>query len=311
MATANAKAGTYDILHSGGLNGTTFSGVTGLSPNFAVSLWLHGDRRFSHTYGATRLQFRPQPQSAGRRRRAQRCRQWRRHSSGGPCQHVHVDGSCARQCAEPAQRRSGDRCRAQRVSADERVSHAHARSVRRWAVRRRAWCRWGNRLCARSGGVAARYRARLCVDPQQGAARPSFDQRWTAWGAGYGGSSNTRGDPTAGTNNLTASTFGYAGGMDYHFTPDTRLALRWPAVGPTGDSPITSGAVAVMRFRLASTASHALVPPISAARSPLPITGSRPIALRSVTSLLRASSGKATARALRAVTAMRCCLHWA
>ena len=52
-------------------------------------------------------------------------------------------------------------------------------------------------------------------------ARPSFDQRWTAWGAGYGGSSNTRGDPTAGTNNLTASTFGYAGGMDYHFTPDT------------------------------------------------------------------------------------------
>ena len=72
-------------------------------------------------------------------------------------------------------------------------------------------------------------------------ARPSFDQRWTAWGAGFGGSSNTRGDPTAGTNNLTASTFGYAGGMDYHFTPDRRLALRWPGVGPTGDSPITSG----------------------------------------------------------------------
>ena len=146
------------------------------------------------------------------------------------------------------------------------------------------------------GGVAARYRARLCVDPQQGARRPSFDQRWTAWGAGYGGSSNTRGDPTAGTNNLTASTFGYAGGMDYHFTRTPRLALRWPAAGPTGDSPITSGAVAVMRFRLASTASHALVPPISAARSPLPITGSRPIALRSVTSLLRARVGQTATR---------------
>jgi hypothetical protein len=38
VATASAKAGTYDILHSAGLNGTIFSGVTGLSPNFAVSL---------------------------------------------------------------------------------------------------------------------------------------------------------------------------------------------------------------------------------------------------------------------------------
>jgi hypothetical protein len=29
-------------------------------------------------------------------------------------------------------------------------------------------------------------------------ARPSFDQRWTAWGAAFGGSSNTSGNPTAG-----------------------------------------------------------------------------------------------------------------
>jgi hypothetical protein len=38
VATPNAKAGTYDILHSAGLNGTTFSGATSLNPNFAVSL---------------------------------------------------------------------------------------------------------------------------------------------------------------------------------------------------------------------------------------------------------------------------------
>ncbi|MGA3307743.1 MAG: autotransporter domain-containing protein [Xanthobacteraceae bacterium] len=51
--------------------------------------------------------------------------------------------------------------------------------------------------------------------------KPTFDQRWTAWGAAYGGSSTTNGDPTVGSSNLTASTYGFAGGMDYHVTPNT------------------------------------------------------------------------------------------
>ena len=48
----------------------------------------------------------------------------------------------------------------------------------------------------------------------------AFDQRWAAWGSGFGGSSTTNGDPAAGTNTVTARTFGFAAGMDYHFTPD-------------------------------------------------------------------------------------------
>ena len=31
----------------------------------------------------------------------------------------------------------------------------------------------------------------------------------------------TNGNATAGSNNVTASTFGFAGGMDYHVTPNT------------------------------------------------------------------------------------------
>jgi outer membrane autotransporter protein len=48
-----------------------------------------------------------------------------------------------------------------------------------------------------------------------------FDRRWSAWGTGFGGSNQTNGDPAAGTNNVTARNFGFAGGMDYHFTPDS------------------------------------------------------------------------------------------
>ena len=51
---------------------------------------------------------------------------------------------------------------------------------------------------------------------------PSFEQRWSAWGGGYGGYNHTDGDPAVvGSHDLTARTFGFAGGFDYHFTPDT------------------------------------------------------------------------------------------
>ncbi len=50
---------------------------------------------------------------------------------------------------------------------------------------------------------------------------PTFDQRWTAWGAAYGGSNSTNGDPTVGSNQVTAHTYGFASGMDYHVTPNT------------------------------------------------------------------------------------------
>jgi hypothetical protein len=48
----------------------------------------------------------------------------------------------------------------------------------------------------------------------------SFGQRWSAWGAAYGGSGHANGDPAIGSNNVTASDFGFAAGMDYHATPN-------------------------------------------------------------------------------------------
>jgi autotransporter-associated beta strand protein len=51
--------------------------------------------------------------------------------------------------------------------------------------------------------------------------KPAVDQRWSAWGSAFGGTNTTNGDPIVGSNNVTATDFGFAAGMDYHFTRDT------------------------------------------------------------------------------------------
>jgi len=48
-----------------------------------------------------------------------------------------------------------------------------------------------------------------------------FDQRWSVWGSGFGGTSKADGDPLVGSNTVTASDYGFAAGMDYRISPDT------------------------------------------------------------------------------------------
>jgi uncharacterized protein with beta-barrel porin domain len=70
--------------------------------------------------------------------------------------------------------------------------------------------------------IALAYNAILKAPPPKPAP---LDQRWTAWGTAYGGSDKTNGDPAVGSNTFTASTFGFAAGMDYHPAPDTILGF--------------------------------------------------------------------------------------
>jgi hypothetical protein len=48
----------------------------------------------------------------------------------------------------------------------------------------------------------------------------TFDQRWSGWGAGYGARSLTAGNSTVGSTDVTTTSAGYAGGMEYRPTPD-------------------------------------------------------------------------------------------
>jgi uncharacterized protein with beta-barrel porin domain len=54
----------------------------------------------------------------------------------------------------------------------------------------------------------------------------SFEQRWSVWGAGYGGSNRTTGDvAVVGSHDLSARTVGGAAGLDYRLAPGTVVGL--------------------------------------------------------------------------------------
>ncbi len=67
--------------------------------------------------------------------------------------------------------------------------------------------------------VALGYNSVLKAAPS--AANGGFDRRWTAWGSSFGGSSTVNGNAAIGSNNVTARDYGFAGGMDYHFSSNT------------------------------------------------------------------------------------------
>ncbi len=54
---------------------------------------------------------------------------------------------------------------------------------------------------------------------------PAFDHQWTTWGSGYGGYGTFNGNAAVGSNNVTASAYGFAAGMDYHVAPDLKLGF--------------------------------------------------------------------------------------
>jgi autotransporter-associated beta strand protein len=61
---------------------------------------------------------------------------------------------------------------------------------------------------------------------------PVYEPRWTAWGGAYGGSNHTSGDiAITGSHDLSASTVGFAGGFDYHYSPDTVLGFAFAGGG--------------------------------------------------------------------------------
>ncbi|WP_245334878.1 autotransporter domain-containing protein [Bradyrhizobium mercantei] len=51
--------------------------------------------------------------------------------------------------------------------------------------------------------------------------QPNFDQRWSVWAAGYGGSQTTSGNAVLGSNNTSSSIYGTAVGADYRVSPNT------------------------------------------------------------------------------------------
>jgi uncharacterized protein with beta-barrel porin domain len=76
--------------------------------------------------------------------------------------------------------------------------------------------------------VAAAYDSALDKPPPQLA---DFAQRWSAWGSGFGGYNTTQGNAATGAANVTATDYGFAGGMDYHASPDLKLGFALAGAG--------------------------------------------------------------------------------
>jgi uncharacterized protein with beta-barrel porin domain len=65
------------------------------------------------------------------------------------------------------------------------------------------------------------------------AAPQAFEQRWSVWGAGYGGSQSTNGNGAIGSNNTSSSIYGGAAGADYRVSPDTLIGFALAGGGTT------------------------------------------------------------------------------
>ena len=78
--------------------------------------------------------------------------------------------------------------------------------------------------------VALAYASVLKAPP----SAPTFEQRWTMWGAAFGGANRTRGDPVVlGAHDVSTQAFGFAGGLDYRVNPDSVIGVAL-AGGGTG-----------------------------------------------------------------------------
>jgi autotransporter-associated beta strand protein len=92
----------------------------------------------------------------------------------------------------------------------------------------------------------------------QAAAPVPFVQHWTAWGSGYGGGQFSSGNSAVGSSGLSSQIFGFAGGMDYHYSPDTIVGfalggagLNWGLSGGLGggrSNSFQSGVYGITRF---------------------------------------------------------------
>jgi T5SS/PEP-CTERM-associated repeat protein len=234
----------YDILHSAGLNGTTFSGLVLSSSNYAGKLIYSGtDVYLSLTANLGGGGGSSGPVGCGAGLSGNQC------NTAGALNNFFNNGGTLPQSFADVFSLTG-------TALSNALSHLDGEVA---TGAERAAFQLTNQFLSvmldpfvygRSGGFAGGGGGAIGFAPEQqdnlppdvalayaailnkSPAPPVFDQRWTAWGAAYGGSSNTRGDQAnAGSNNLTANTYGFAAGMDYHVTPNALFGFALAGAG--------------------------------------------------------------------------------
>ncbi|MET0879444.1 MAG: autotransporter domain-containing protein, partial [Tardiphaga sp.] len=88
---------------------------------------------------------------------------------------------------------------------------------------------------------------------------PNFEQRWSVWAAGFGGSQTTDGNTATGSNTATSRVYGAAVGADYRIAPRT-LAGFALAGGGTNFSVANAGSGRSDLFQAGAFLRHAVGP---------------------------------------------------
>jgi hypothetical protein len=154
--------------------------------------------------------------------------------------------------------------------------------------------------------VALAYAGILKAPPKPA----SYGPTWSVWGMGFGGSGSFDGNAAVGSTDLTASTYGFAAGADYHAAPDTVLGFALAGAGTNWGLAQGSAQAGAMRSRPASIAPNISARLTSAPRLPSPTTGSPPTASRSAINSPRTSRAKVLACEWKAVIATQCSRRW-
>jgi autotransporter-associated beta strand protein len=219
---------SYDILHTGGLGGTTFSGATSVGPNYTVSL--------SYTPTDVLLNVTAQlgvgtSLNVNQSNVASALNNFLNSGGTLPPSFAGVFGLSGGSLGNALSQLSGEAGADGQFAAFQLMNEFLNLMLDPFV---------NGRLGGGGGeamGFAPDEQATLPPDIALAyagvlkAPPVSFAQRWTAWGASFGGSTSTNGDPTVGSHDVTAQTFGFAGGMDYHYSPDTIFGFALAGAG--------------------------------------------------------------------------------
>jgi uncharacterized protein with beta-barrel porin domain len=83
-----------------------------------------------------------------------------------------------------------------------------------------------DREAALPSDIAMAYASVMKAPPM-----PPQNNRWSVWGTGFGGVNHSKGDANTGSADVTANTYGFASGADYHFNRDTLIGFALAGAG--------------------------------------------------------------------------------
>ena len=107
-----------------------------------------------------------------------------------------------------------------------------------------------------------------------------FDPHWSTWGSGFGGGNFTRGDAVVGSHDVTARDYGFAGGADYHVSPNSVAGFALAGGGTSWGLAQGLGTGRSDAFQAGLYGASRFGSAYVAQQSPSPTTGYPPIASR-------------------------------